>query len=81
MRDPELDILAPLPKADYARVRQCLIDIVLATDLKVGGSGRVAVIRMALDRGDRGGHFGANLVAWLWLGRWLGGSGDWADFF
>jgi hypothetical protein len=45
------------------------------------GSGRVAVIRMALDRGDRGGHFGANLVAWLWLGRWLGGSGDWADFF
>eukprot|EP00161_Ancyromonas_sigmoides_P027181 TRINITY_DN96_c0_g3_i2.p1 TRINITY_DN96_c0_g3~~TRINITY_DN96_c0_g3_i2.p1 ORF type:complete len:674 (+),score=136.94 TRINITY_DN96_c0_g3_i2:176-2197(+) len=34
MRDPGLDILAPLPKADYARVRQCLIDIVLATDLK-----------------------------------------------
>jgi hypothetical protein len=40
------------------------------------GSGRVAVIRMALDRGDGGGHFGANLVAWLWLGRWLGGSKD-----
>jgi hypothetical protein len=44
------------------------------------GSGGVAVVGVSLDRGDQRGHIGASYISWLWLWRWLGGSGVRAEF-